>query len=67
MLNFISGESEKMLGRFLPSIDRNKFVLATKVGRYEKTASTMFDFSHDRTLRSVDESLKRLGIGKSLR
>lgn len=56
------GESEKMLGRFLPSIDRSKFVIATKVARYAKEPSKMFDFSHDRTLQSVDESLARLGI-----
>lgn len=53
-----------MLGRFLPSIDRSKFVIATKVARYAKEPSKMFDFSHDRTLQSVDESLARLGIGK---
>jgi len=56
------GESEKMLGKFLPTIDRSKFVIATKVARYEKNPKKMFDFSHDRALRSVDESLARLGL-----
>ena len=51
-----------MLGKFLPTIDRSKFVIATKVARYEKNPKKMFDFSHDRALRSVDESLARLGL-----
>ena len=39
------GESETMLGRFLPHYPREDFVIATKVGRYEKSAKEMFDFS----------------------
>lgn len=34
----------------------------TQVGRYEPSATAMFDFSRERTLRSVDESLQRLGV-----
>lgn len=36
--------------------------MATKVGRYKPEVDEMFDFSAERTLRSVDESLQRLGL-----
>ncbi len=43
-------------------IPREKYYLATKVGRYEAEVDKMFDFSAEKTLRSVDESLWRLGV-----
>jgi len=46
------GKSEAMLGKFLPDIPRDKFVIATKVARYETDPKKMFDFTHDRTLAS---------------
>ncbi|CBY42838.1 unnamed protein product [Oikopleura dioica] len=51
-----------MLGKFLPDIPRDKFVIATKVARYDTDPKKMFDFTNDRTLASVDESLKLLGL-----
>ena len=33
-----------------------------QVCRYEPEVQEMFDFSAERTLQSVDESLKRLGL-----
>lgn len=36
--------------------------MATKVGRYLPQTEKMFDFSAERTLQSVDESLARLGL-----
>ena len=33
-----------------------------QVCRYEPESQKMFDFSAERTLQSVDESLKRLGL-----
>jgi L-galactose dehydrogenase len=39
---------------------RDKVILATKVGRYDKELATGFDFSARRILKSVDESLARL-------
>ena len=46
------GDSEEMLGRFLPDYDRESFVIATKVGRYNKKAKDMFDFSYAKTISS---------------
>jgi L-galactose dehydrogenase len=53
--------AETMLGRALKSVPRDKYFLATKVGRYGYTIDD-FDFSAERVTTSVDESLERLGI-----
>ncbi|MEW4369165.1 aldo/keto reductase [Paenibacillus kandeliae] len=50
--------SEQMLGQALHGIARDRYVLCTKAGRY---GDQEFDFSHQRILRSVHESLERLG------
>lgn len=52
--------AESVLGRALTGVPRERFVLATKVGRYGKDD---FDFSAERVVRSVDESLARLRCG----
>jgi L-galactose dehydrogenase len=49
-----------VLGKALRDVERSRYVLATKVGRYGADA---FDFSAKRVVRSVDESLARLGCG----
>jgi L-galactose dehydrogenase len=54
-------KAETVLGKALKSIARDKFILATKVGRYGR-AMKDFDFSAPRVTASVDESLKRLGV-----
>lgn len=51
--------AETVLGKALHGIPRDRYVLATKVGRY---GDDEFDFSAERVLRSVDESLARLGV-----
>lgn len=56
------GKSETVLGKVLPTVPRSSFYIATKVGRYEQDPTKMFDFSAERTFRSVDESLQRLGL-----
>ncbi|MCE9648464.1 MAG: aldo/keto reductase [Parvibaculum sp.] len=72
------GLSEKRLGRFLRTKPRNEFVISTKVGRllkpnagwHEQRAAfidaapfePVFDYSHDGVMRSVEESLARLGL-----
>jgi len=56
------GKSEQFLGEALRGVPREAFYLATKVGRYEANITEMFDFSADRTARSVDESLERTGL-----
>ena len=51
--------AEKVLGRAFKEIPRDRFILGTKCGRYDVAG---FDFSYERTLRSVDESLQRMGV-----
>ena len=46
----------------LKDIPRNAYYIATKVGRYETDPKKMFDFSRQKTLESVDQSLKLLGL-----
>lgn len=53
--------AESVLGRALKGISRDRYHLATKVGRYG-LEMTDFDFSAKRVIRSVDESLGRLGV-----
>lgn len=53
-------KAEQLLGKALKGIPRDRYYLATKVGRY---GDAEFDFSAKRTIASVDESLCRLGVG----
>ena len=46
----------------LEGIPRTAYYIATKVGRYQPEVDRMFDFSAERTLQSVDESLERMGL-----
>ena len=52
-------KAETVLGKALKDIPRDKFYMATKVGRY---GDAEFDFSAQRVTTSVDESLRRLNI-----
>ena len=47
------------MGHGLKGLPRDQYVLATKVGRYDKAK---FDFSAERVTASVHESLKRLQV-----
>jgi D-threo-aldose 1-dehydrogenase len=66
------GRSEILLGRALQGIPRADYILSTKVGRTVLGAPTKgeagtdwtFDFSRDAILRSIDESLTRLGLDR---
>lgn len=53
------GMSEIMLGRVLPQLDRDSFILSTKLGRY---APQHFDFSAKRVAESIDISLERMQV-----
>jgi L-galactose dehydrogenase len=53
--------AEAVLGKALQGIPREKYFLATKVGRYGPDEKD-FDFSPERVTRSVDESLRRLRV-----
>ena len=53
------GMSEVLLGVALRGVPRDKYILGTKLGRYDKAH---FDFSAKRVVESVDVSLHRLGV-----
>jgi D-threo-aldose 1-dehydrogenase len=72
-----SGLSERRLGDALRDRPRDEFVLSTKVGRLLRAGGNpdpvyegapplepVFDFSFDGVLRSLDESLGRLGLDR---
>lgn len=56
------GRSETTLGECLKDIPRSAYYIASKVARYSLDTSKAFDFSYDNTIKSVDESLKRLKL-----
>lgn len=56
-----STRAETVLGKALKDIPREKYFLATKVGRYGSSDKD-FDYSAARVTASVDESLKRLKL-----
>jgi len=73
------GLAEQRLGRFLRTQPRDEYVISTKVGRllrasersseddhYKGTSNLrpQFDYSYDGVMRSVDESLARLGLDR---
>ncbi|ADB15627.1 aldo/keto reductase [Pirellula staleyi DSM 6068] len=53
------GLSECLLGLLLKDIRRERYLLGTKLGRYD---GSHFDFSAKRVAESVDVSLHRLGV-----
>src|SRR3989442_14089690 len=73
-----NGLAEQRLGTVLSAKPRDQFVLATKVGRLLRAGAPpqtetfpdapplnpVFDFSYDGVMRSVEESIARLGIDK---
>jgi L-galactose dehydrogenase len=56
------GESERILGRALKHVPRAAYYLHTKVCRYLPSVLEQFDFTYDRTIKSVEESLERLQV-----
>ncbi|XP_071524868.1 uncharacterized protein [Panulirus ornatus] len=57
-----NGRSEELLGKALKDVPRGAYYIGTKVGRYEPHIDRMFDFSAERVEKSVDKSLKLLGL-----
>ena len=61
-----TGTSEKFFGKFLSKLDRQSFVLSTKVGRLIKDTGNevniTFNYKRDEILRSIEESLKLLDM-----
>lgn len=72
------GLAERRLGRALQGVPRDEIVVATKVGRLLRKGAPLdkryyhgtpdenpvFDFSYDGVMRSVEESLGRLGLDR---
>jgi aryl-alcohol dehydrogenase-like predicted oxidoreductase len=60
---YSKGASERALGETLAAnLDREDYILATKVGNQMGTTPTSSGFSKKRILAGVDASLKRLGV-----
>ena len=55
-------KAETVLGKALLNIDRDKYYLSTKVGRYGKDGVNTWDYSARRAKESVYESMERLHI-----
>ena len=55
-------KAETVLGKALKDIDRNKYYLSTKVGRYGKDNSNYWDYSAKKSTESVYESMERLHV-----
>lgn len=55
-------KAEKVLGKALREIPRDKFILSTKVGRYGHDGINTWDYSAKRAKESVFESMDRLGV-----
>ena len=55
-------KAETVLGKALRGIDRSKYYLSTKVGRYGKDGVNTWDYSARRATESVAESMERLGV-----
>lgn len=55
-------KAEFVLGKALKRVDRNRYYLSTKVGRYGKDGVNYWDYSARKAIESVYESLDRLYV-----
>lgn len=55
-------KAEIVLGKALKEIQRNKYYLSTKVGRYGRDGVNTWDYSAQRATESVYESMERLNV-----
>ena len=55
-------KAEMVLGKALKDIQRDRYVLSTKVGRYGLDGVNTWDYSAERVTRSVYESMERLNV-----
>lgn len=55
-------KAETVLGKALKEIERDRYYLSTKVGRYGENGVNMWDYSAKRVTDSVYESMERLNI-----
>ncbi len=56
------GKAESVLGEALEGIPRDAYYLTTKCARYNPAPLEMFDFTYERTVQSVHESLARMRV-----
>ncbi len=54
--------AERVLGRALRKLPRDRYILSTKVGRYGHDGINTWDYSARRATESVYESMERLGV-----
>ena len=55
-------KAETVLGKALRDIERDKYYLSTKVGRYGENGKNTWDYSAKRVTASVYESMERLNV-----
>jgi aryl-alcohol dehydrogenase-like predicted oxidoreductase len=55
-------KAEKVLGKALKDIKRDKYYLSTKVGRYGENGVNTWDYSAKKVTASVYESMERLNV-----
>ncbi len=55
-------KAETVLGKALKNIDRSRYYLSTKVGRYGENGVNTWDYSAKRAKESIYESMERLNI-----
>lgn len=55
-------KAEQVLGKALKNIERSRYYLSTKVGRYGKDGKNYWDYSAKRARESVYESMERLHV-----
>ena len=55
-------KAETVLGTALKNVERNRYYLSTKVGRYGKNGVNYWDYSPEKATKSVFESMERLNV-----
>lgn len=55
-------KAETVLGKALKNIDRSRYYISTKVGRYGKDGVNYWDYSRKKAKESVYESMERLNV-----
>ncbi len=55
-------KAEIVLGKALKNIDRKRYYLSTKVGRYGKDGENYWDYSAKKSIESLSESMERLHV-----
>lgn len=57
-------KAETVLGKALKNIERDRYYLSTKVGRYGKDGVNIWDYSGKKAKESVYESMERLNVDR---